>query len=65
MLERGRFMIAKRVGAPVRIGVTGDRFLTSGLPCPLCGSAVALHPFVIDLDWPPVAAAWRGAEKEQ
>ncbi|MEI6501392.1 MAG: hypothetical protein WCP21_10260, partial [Armatimonadota bacterium] len=30
------------------------------LPCPHCGKAVQLNPFVIEADWRPIAAAWRG-----
>jgi WD40 repeat protein len=35
--------------------------LGTELPCPHCGKAVKLNPFVIEADWRPVAAAWRGA----
>jgi len=34
--------------------------LSTELPCPHCGKAVKLNPFVIEADWRPVAAAWRG-----
>jgi len=34
--------------------------LGSELPCPRCGKAVRLSPSVIEADWRPVAAAWRG-----
>ncbi len=34
--------------------------LGTELPCPHCGKAVKLNPFVIEADWRPVAAAWRG-----
>jgi hypothetical protein len=34
--------------------------LGTELPCPKCGRAVRLNPFVIEADWRPVAAAWRG-----
>lgn len=34
--------------------------LGTELPCPHCGKAVRLNPFVINADWRPVAAAWRG-----
>ncbi len=32
--------------------------LGTDLPCPNCGKAVRLNPFVIEADWRPVAAAW-------
>ena len=34
--------------------------LGSELPCPHCGEAVKLNPFVVEADWRPVAAAWKG-----
>ena len=34
--------------------------LGTELPCPNCGKAVKLNPFVIEADWRPVAAAWKG-----
>ena len=34
--------------------------LDTELPCPQCGKPVKLNPFVIEADWRPVAAAWRG-----
>ena len=34
--------------------------LGTELPCPHCGKAVQLNPFVIEADWRPIAAAWRG-----
>jgi WD40 repeat protein len=34
--------------------------LGAELPCPQCGKPVKLNPFVIEADWRPVAAAWRG-----
>jgi len=34
--------------------------LGTELPCPNCGMTVKLNPFVIEADWRPVAAAWRG-----
>jgi WD40 repeat protein len=36
--------------------------LGTELPCPNCGKMVKLNPFVIEADWRPVAAAWRGDE---
>jgi hypothetical protein len=30
------------------------------LACSRCGKPVKLNPFVIEADWRPVAAAWRG-----
>jgi hypothetical protein len=38
-------------------GGSGPAFGTE-LPCPHCGKAVKLNPFVIAADWRPVAAAW-------
>jgi WD40 repeat protein len=32
--------------------------LGTELPCPSCGQAVKLNPFVIEADWRPVAEAW-------
>lgn len=32
------------------------------LPCRNCGKAIKLNPFVIEADWRPVTAAWRGDE---
>jgi hypothetical protein len=37
-----------------------DSALVSVVPCPDCGKAVKLNPLVINADWRPVAAAWRG-----
>lgn len=34
--------------------------LGTELPCPRCGKPVKLNPFMIEADWRPVAAAWRG-----
>ncbi len=34
--------------------------LGTEVACPHCGKAVRLNPFVIEADWRPVAAAWRG-----
>ena len=34
--------------------------LGSELPCPSCGRQVWLNPFVVEADWRPVAAAWKG-----
>ncbi|MBM3498557.1 MAG: hypothetical protein FJX74_07775, partial [Armatimonadetes bacterium] len=34
--------------------------LGAELPCPSCGQAVKLNPFVIEADWRPVAEAWKG-----
>jgi len=34
--------------------------LGTELPCPHCGKVVRLNSFVIEADWRPVAAAWRG-----
>jgi WD40 repeat protein len=34
--------------------------LDTEIACPHCGRQVRLNPFVIDADWHPVAAAWKG-----
>ncbi len=34
--------------------------LGTELPCPHCGKVVRLNSFVIEADWRPIAAAWRG-----
>lgn len=36
--------------------------LGNEIPCPNCGKAVKLNPFIIEADWRPIAAAWRGGE---
>jgi len=36
--------------------------LGTDLPCPLCATVVRLNPFVIEADWRPLAAAWKGGE---
>jgi hypothetical protein len=36
-----------------------DSALGTEVPCPRCGKAVQLNPFVIKADWRPVASAWR------
>ena len=33
---------------------------TPAFGCPHCGKAAKLNPFVIEADWPSIAAAWRG-----
>ena len=44
-----------RVWSDVHTGSLGTE-----LPCPNCGKPVQLNPFVIEADWRPIAAAWRG-----
>ena len=63
-------LIQQIVGRPVRpaFGCPACRAwsevpasaLGTELPCPRCGKPVRLNPFVIEADWRPVAAAWRG-----
>ncbi len=37
-----------------------DSALGTEVACPHCGTVVRLNPFVIEADWRPVAAAWKG-----
>jgi hypothetical protein len=48
-----------RVRSPVPPAALGTQ-----VPCPHCGQIVQLNPFVIEADWRPIAAVWRGEETE-